>query len=432
MQYKISPYRILFTLVAIFAASVYSLASHSYTQSKDQPRSRIKTFGESLKQKAPTPNSDQTESKKAKNPDAKEEEVLRLKTTLVTSDVLVLNPQGRAVTGLKQSDFIIKEDGQAQQVSTFSLGNDAAIARSIVLIIDYSGSQLPFLMTSIEAAKILVDQLNPKDRMAIVTDDVALLVDFTSDKNVLKEKLESLKKEAMSGKTGESRQFSALMATLNELFDDEDLRPIIIFQTDGDELTRLGHQSTLPPLPANHSPEQQAAYEMRVQAELSFKPFTLEDVFAQAEKSRATIYTVIPGFQLMGLSAGEQARRVEKQQEARFKMMRQNGQSVPPNANSLSPEVFARLAQRIVAAQSAISGVAKLTGGWFSFLEDPSQAAGIYSRMLSDINLRYIIGFYPTNEARDGTRRKLSIEVQNHPEYKILGRRSYYAPSAEN
>jgi VWFA-related protein len=432
MPYKINANRMLFTLVAILVASVYSLASYSYTQSKDQPRSRIKTFGESLKQKAPSPNFDQTESKKAKNPDAKEEEVLRLKTTLVTSDVLVLNPQGRAVTGLKQSDFIIKEDGQAQQVSTFSLGNDAATARSIVLIIDYSGSQLPYLITSVEAAKILVDQLNPKDRMAIVTDDVELLVDFTSDKKELKEKLESLKKQAMSGKTGKSRQFSALMATLNELFDGEDLRPIIIFQTDGDELTRLGHQATLPPLPANSSPEQQAAYERRFQAELLFKPFTLEDIFIQAEKSRATIYTVIPGHQLIGLSSSEQIKQMKKQYTARFGTMRQNGQTMLPDANSLSPEIFARMAQRVLAAQSAISGVAKLTGGWFSFLEDPSQAADIYSRMLSDINLRYVIGFYPTNESRDGTRRKLSIEVQNHPEYKILGRRSYYAPSAEN
>jgi VWFA-related protein len=426
MQYKSGAYFTLLILVSILAVGVYSPANRSYGQSQNQERSRTKTFGESLKQKSQNRSTDQSESKKDKSSDAKEE-VLRLKTTLVASDILVLNHQGRAVLGLKQSDFLIKEDGQAQQVSTFSLGNDAATARSIVLIIDYSGSQLPYLMTSIEAAKILVDQLNPKDRMAIVTDDVALLVNFTSDKKELKEKLESLKRQAMSGKTGLSRQFSALMATLNELFDDNDLRPIIIFQTDGDELTRLGRQPAFPPLPANSSPELQAAYEKRMQA----SPFTLEDVFAQAEKSRATIYTVIPGFQLMGLSVDEQIKQVEKQQAMRFGMMTQNGQTSLPNLSNFPPEVFARQAQRLVAAQSAISGIAKLTGGWYSFLEDPSQAASIYSRMLSDINLRYVIGFYPTNEARDGMRRKLSIEVRNHPEYKVLGRRSYYAPSAE-
>ena len=38
----------------------------------------------------------------------------------------------------------------------------------------------------------MVDKLAPLDLMAIVTDDVDLLIDFTNDKNKLKKKLESL------------------------------------------------------------------------------------------------------------------------------------------------------------------------------------------------------------------------------------------------
>jgi VWFA-related protein len=427
MQHKLGAYFRLLTLLSLLAFGVTGSANRLHGQA--QERSRVKTFGESLRLDTNKPALDEARSKTEKN-SAANDEVVRLKTTLVTADLLVLDKQGRAVTGLKQSDFVVKEDGQQQQISTFSLGNDAAIARSIVLIIDYSGSQLPYIITSVEAAKVLVEQLNPKDRMAIVTDDVSLLVDFTSDKKDLKEKLESLKRQAMSGKTGLSRQFSALMATLNELFDDEDLRPIIIFQTDGDELSRLGQQQMLPPLPANASPERQAAYEKMVQTLALTRKFSLQDVFTSVEKSRATIYTVIPGVQLMGLSSGEQITQMKRQTLARFAALRHNGQASPPDVNSWPAEVFARQAQRVVASQLAISGVAKLTGGWFSFLEDPSQAADIYSRMLSDINLRYIIGFYPTNEAQDGKRRKLILEVRNHPEYRVLGRRSYYATSA--
>lgn len=51
------------------------------------------------------------------------------------------------------------------------------VPRTIVLIIDYSGSQLPFIKNSVAAAKVLVDKLGPKDLMAIVTDDVELLLD---------------------------------------------------------------------------------------------------------------------------------------------------------------------------------------------------------------------------------------------------------------
>src|SRR6185295_8101916 len=130
-------------------------------------------------------------------------------------------------------DFIVKEDGKPQKLDTFSLGDSKDVPRSIVLVIDYSVSQAPYIKTSIESAKLLVDKLNPKDHMAVVTDDVHLLVDFTSDKQLLKTQLEALKRSALAGNIGQSEQYDALLASVNELFNNEDARPIIIFQTDG-------------------------------------------------------------------------------------------------------------------------------------------------------------------------------------------------------
>jgi len=46
----------------------------------------------------------------------------------------------------------------------------ATVPRSIILIIDYSPSQFAYIKDSIEAAKVLVDKLKPRDRMAVVTD----------------------------------------------------------------------------------------------------------------------------------------------------------------------------------------------------------------------------------------------------------------------
>jgi len=78
--------------------------------------------------------------------------------------------------------------------------------------------------------------------------------------------------------------------------------------------------------------------------------------------------------------------------------------------------------------QTALAGVAPLTGGWTEFLEVPEQADAIYSRIFSDINQRYIVGYYPTNKERDGKRRKIEFVVKGHPEYQVYGRRSYFAP----
>jgi hypothetical protein len=72
--------------------------------------------------------------------------------------------------------------------------------------------------------------------------------------------------------------------------------------------------------------------------------------------------------------------------------------------------------------------VAKSTGAWAEFLEEPDQADEIYSRVLQNIERRYVLGYYPSNRTRDGKRRSVSVEVRNHPEYNVVGRKSYLAP----
>ena len=57
------------------------------------------------------------------------------------------------------------------------------------------------------------------------------------------------------------------------------------------------------------------------------------------------------------------------------------------------------------------------------------RASLIYSQILAKINHRYVLGYYPTNRARDGKRRKVQIQVRNHPEYVIESRGYYYAPT---
>jgi VWFA-related protein len=354
-----------------------------------------------------------------------DEEVVRVDTSLVACDVLVLDKAGRAVRGLAAADFVVTAEGAAQEIGTFSLGDNAMLPRSIVLIIDHSGSQLPYIENSVRAAQILVDQLNPRDRMAVVTDDVELLVEFTRDKKVLKESLESLKKKATSNslppgqRVGRSRQYTALLATLYELFEPGDTRPIVIFQTDGDELAALRDNNVpvlMPPLP----PEQLA--EALKRRRENMREYSLADIYRVAEKSRATIYTVVPGVRLIGLEAGEEPKKLKALRELQGKYFQWIAQS---------DERLKFFSEQVRAMQLALFGLSKLTGGWVDYLEQPGQATDIYARILSDINRRYVIGFYPSNKERDGKRRALNITVRDHPEYTVWGRKSYYAPAPQ-
>jgi VWFA-related protein len=306
------------------------------------------------------------------------------------------------------------------------------VPRSIVLILDYSGSMLPFIENSVEAAKTLVDRLSPRDRMALVTDDVELLVDFTADKAVLKEKLEGLKRKATNRsqnafkRFGRSRQYSALMATLRELFDGEDVRPIVILQSDGDELAGLRDS----PVPTFVPPPPPGMSEEKWRARLVWhgegrREFSIADVLRTAEMSRATVYTVVPGVRLIGLQPGEEAERGKALRAA----LEQSG---PPAGSKRVAAAQAAVIEHMLRVtpqmQTALFGLSRLTGGWTDFLEEPSQAAGVYGRILSDISRRYVVGFYPANKERDGKRRRVQIEVRGHPEYTVWGRKSYYAP----
>lgn len=328
----------------------------------------------------------------------------------------------------------------------FSLGDSDAIPRSIVLIIDYSGSQHPFINTSIAAAKALVNKLGPLDRMAIVTDDVELLTDFTGNKNKLKDSLESPRRrstewslpvEAGQSRLGQSKQYSALMATLKEAFSPEDERPIIIFQTDGDEALYLRNPiivpSVTPGLPDDLRKESEKHVESALKAQRDRqREFSLNDVYLATQKSRATIYTVVPGFRLMGLSFDEQMKQLRAQLgPISTKVPFSPRKSADDRLARMGPESLKYEIDRAVRVQEALAVVATISGGWTEFLERPSQADDIYSRIVSDINRRYLVGYYPTNKEHDGKRRKISIEVRGHPEYTVMSRKAYYAPGPD-
>jgi VWFA-related protein len=348
-----------------------------------------------------------------------DEDVVRVETNLVVCPVLVLDAEGKIVRGLTPADFVVKEDDKLQEVATISLGDNQDVPRSIVLVIDYSGSQLPYIRTSIESAKMLVDKLNPKDRMAIVTDDVQVLVDFTSDKEKLKRQLETLKASALSGMIGASEQYDALLASLSELFGREDVRPIIIFQTDGDQLEALNGSDS-----RNADP-----YWLP-------RKYSLQDILTATEKTRTTVYSVISGIKFAGVPDAELPLRAqqawENQQQATNELLKARNIPVPKNDPIVLPEgFFETFGSNWQKRQMALMGLAKYTGTIPEFLERPSQADEIYTRILTDIDRRYVIGYYPTNRARDGRRRKISIEVRDHPEYTVWGQKSYFARKEE-
>ena len=445
-QHRLTP--IAFLIISLLCGS-------SFPQAPPREKPKLKDFGSSLRKlKWDAQKNQAVSSVQSSLNGSSDDDVIRIETSLVVCDVLVTDKQGRPERNLKANDFAVSEDGVPQQVGLFSLGDNVNFSRSIVLIIDYSSSQFPYIADSIEAAKILVDELGPVDQMAIVTDDVELLVGFTSNKRDLKRALDSLIEKNRGSKGflgmckrqpqfGRSSQFSSLMATLNEAFDDEDQSPVIVFQTDGDEIEYLRNSVIVHEVPPGLSPELRAEVQEEVENKKKLQrslmtEFSLDDVYRAVEKSRATIYTIIPRTRLIGLTEDEQIRRLTAEDERvgdtwiaatsspkvkRILRVRQEERQ-----KKLTKEIWqARLDQELK-VQQALVNLANLSGGWAEFLETRSQAREIYNRIVKDLNQRYIIGYYPTNKDHDGKRRRISITVKGHPDYLITSRTSYYAP----
>ncbi|HSE23347.1 MAG TPA: hypothetical protein VLB68_16890, partial [Pyrinomonadaceae bacterium] len=197
----------------------------------------------------------------------------------------------------------------------------------------------------------------------------------------------------------------------------------------------------VPHVPAGLPAEWVASVQLDIEAQKKLQrdgmtEFSLDDVYRAVEKSRATIYTVIPGTRFLGVSPEQQVERLRADDTrvmnewlpTMSKEAREAFRARDEARRRLAPvQVLQYRAEENAKLQSALTEVSNLSGGWTEFLETPSQAQAIYSRIFSDINERYIVGYYPANKQRGATRRQFKVEIKGHPEYTILGRTSYAA-----
>lgn len=402
---------VLFLTFASLSFGQTPTPSASPAQSASPEKSRTKIFGSSLKKYE---NNGHFKPNKQSD-DSDDGETIRVKTNLVVNDVLVTDQNRKMITDLQKNDFVVTEDNVPQTIEMFSSGGEtASLPRSVVLIIDSGPANASYLKESIEAAKLLVDKLNPQDKMAIVTVDVKLLTDFTTDKTLLKKTLDSLKIDMhLVG----GREFDALLAVLNEMFTAEDSYPIIIFQGDGSQAIWLKTDEDAP-YPVSKSTRDKSG--MKWGGEML--NFGFSDVKEAIEKSRATIYSIVPGIRFLGFSKEEQKTRAKISFENTYRALGGNEKYLPEAMRELQGVE----AERRTAGQTAMFKVAELSGGKTGFIEKPEDAETVYSTIFNLISTRYAIGYYSTNQAQDGRRREVKIEVRNHPEYMVTGRKAYF------
>jgi VWFA-related protein len=77
-----------------------------------------------------------------------------------------------------------------------------------------------------------------------------------------------------------------------------------------------------------------------------------------------------------------------------------------------------------------MEGLAKTSGGKVFPVDDLSEARQAFKSVADEIGTKYTLGYYPTNDKRDGTYRKIRVEMKGVPAGAVVrAREGYTAPA---
>src|SRR5918999_4298335 len=128
-------------------------------------------------------------------PGAQSQEGFRFKSgvELINVTATVTDENGRFVSGLRQDDFVVYEDGEPQVISHF---NNERVPVSLGIALDTSGSMTPDKMGSARGAivRFMYDLLGRDDEMFLLrfANVPQLVQDWTTDRRALSRALADL------------------------------------------------------------------------------------------------------------------------------------------------------------------------------------------------------------------------------------------------
>ena len=158
-------------------------------------------------------------------------DVIRVKTSLVNSPVLVIGRDGKYVPNLRREDFQVFENGVKQEIAYFApVDNPFTVA----LLIDTSRSTVFNLQDIQQTALAFVDQMRPNDRAVVVSfsDDFNVLTEATTDRETLRRAIASIRPG------GGSRVYDAIESLVEEMNRIEGRTAIILFSDGVDNDSR--------------------------------------------------------------------------------------------------------------------------------------------------------------------------------------------------
>ena len=148
---------------------------------------------------------------------------------LLRFNASIMDRNGRAIGGMRESDFTVYENGVERQVINVVPTNEPF---NLVLLLDVSGSVEERMDFIRKAARDFLNTTSPQDRIAIISfrDDIQLISNFSTDRRMLSRKLDEI--DAGGGTALYDALGYVLADTLKQLRGE---RTAIVIMSDGDD-----------------------------------------------------------------------------------------------------------------------------------------------------------------------------------------------------
>ena len=371
------------------------------SQQTQRPR-RVAGTDQTTEQKKPTASS---------SDEVDEGDVVRVDTQLVSVPVVVTDNTGRPLSGLRQENFRLLEDGQPQTITNFGT-TDAPF--EIALLLDTSGSTRDDVGLIRQAALSFINALRPGDRIGIVAFNqaqtvndpmavVEVLTPLTNDRAELTKAIGNL------GSSNGTPYYDALERVADSIFrapiTDQVRRRAVVALTDGvDSASHSDFNSAKVKL----SRAGIACYFIEVNTEDFVEDRLMKD--CQDDGRLALSPRQLQRYREIFMPKAKAEELSNFCQMGQFERM------------SISRGLYNL-------ARHEMDDLARVSGGRSFVASDLAAARAAFARVAADIGTLYSLGYYPTNKARDGKFRSIQLQVKGlKDKAEIRARDGYYAP----
>lgn len=339
---------------------------------QESPASRPRRTDDQQPQETPKPSPSPKEGE-----EIQEDEVVRVETDLTNILFTAVDKQKRFITTLRQEDVIITEDGRPQEIFTFARQTDLPL--SLAILIDTSISEERTLPIEKAAAASFIDAVLRPDK------DEAAVISFTGEATL------------EQGLTGSSSRVRRALDRVE-------------FVPPSGYVSGVGQVGTPPISGQNQMIQGSTAIWDAVLV-------TSDEVLSEAsDKTRRAIILLTDGHDTSSRKNIDHA--IESAARA----------DAVVYAIGIGDEYYGGI------NKGTLRKISERTGGRAFFPENEQELREAFAQIQLELRSQYLVAYSPTNKNRDGTFRRVQIEITN-PELRkqnlrLTYRQGYFPKSA--